>query len=301
MPRLAGIANFDPEKDIPSLSGKVVFITGGTGGLGKQSVQALVKRGPLHIYFTGRNQEAADAIINDFKTENLNVGLTFLKMDFGSLESVRAGVNRFKHDRLDILMYNAGVMAVPPAVSKDGFEIHFAINHLAHAMIIHQLLPVLARTAEIPNSDVRVVCLTSEGWKGHPYSGILYDKLRIEKGGMPIWLLRYGQSKFANIVFAAELGRRFPKLMAVSVHPGVVKTDLVNTLSFADSAFLHIANLIQGVSILTPEEGVLNQFRAYYKPVGVLSNSDINKDKAAKNEELSKKLWTWTMEILDSI
>lgn len=102
--------------------------------------------------------------------------------------------------------------------------------------------------------------------------------------------------------------------MAVSVHPGVVKTDLVNTLSFTDSAFLHIANLIQGVSILTPEEGVLNQLwtaagakrndlvnGAYYKPVGVLSNSDVNKDKAAKSQEVANKLWTWTSEILDNI
>ncbi|PTB34904.1 hypothetical protein M441DRAFT_154597 [Trichoderma asperellum CBS 433.97] len=314
MPRLAGIANFNPEKDIPSLTNKVILVTGGTGGLGEQSIRALAKHGPQHIYFTGRNQKAADAIMNDINAENSGVELTFLQMDFSSLESVRAGIKQFAHDRLDILICNAGVMAVPPAVSKDGFEVHFAINHLAHAMIIQKLLPFLTRTADMPNSDVRVVCLTSEGWKGHPSGGILYDKVRTDKGGMPIWLLRYGQSKFANLVYAAELGRRFPKLMTVSVHPGVVRTDLVNTSSFADSAFLYIANAIQGVSILTPEEGVLNQLwaaaganrndlfnGAYYIPVGVLSNSDVNKDKTAKNEELANKLWTWTSEILDSL
>jgi NAD(P)-dependent dehydrogenase (short-subunit alcohol dehydrogenase family) len=160
--------------------------------LGKQSIQALAKHAPQHIYFTGRNRKAADAVIGDIKAENPAVELTFLEMDFSSLESVKNGINKFAHDRLDILMCNAGVMAVPPAISKDGFEIHFAINHLAHAMIIHQLLPVLTRTADMPNSDVRVVCLTSEGWKGHPSGGILYDKVRTEKGGMPIWLLRYG-------------------------------------------------------------------------------------------------------------
>lgn len=166
--------------------------TSGTAGLGLQSIQALAKHNPEHIYFTGRNQKAADAVINDIKAENPGVGVTFLEMDFSSLESVRASINQFAHDRLDILMCNAGVMAAPPAVSKDGFEIHFAINHLAHAMIIHELLPVLTRTAEMPNSDVRVVCLTSEAWVGHPPSGIWYDKMRTEKGGMPIWLLRYG-------------------------------------------------------------------------------------------------------------
>ncbi|KAL6699314.1 NAD(P)-binding protein [Trichoderma pleuroticola] len=314
MPRLAGIANFNPETDIPSLSGKVVLVTGGTAGLGKQSIQALAKHDPQHIYFTGRNQKAADDVMNGIKAENSGVGLIFLEMDFSSLESVRASINQFAHDRLDILMCNAGVMAVPPAVSKDGFEIHFAINHLAHAIIIHELLPVLTQTAEMSDSDVRVVCLTSEGWKGHPPSGILYDKVRTEKGGMPMWLLRYGQSKFANLVYAAELGRRFPKIMAVSVHPGVVKTDLVNSLSFADSAFLRVSNFILGTPILTPEEGVLNQLwtaaganrpdlvnGAYYKPVGVMSNGDVNKDKMAVNEEVAHKLWTWTSEILGSI
>lgn len=113
-------------------------------------------------------------------------------MDFSSLESVKAGINKFAHDRLDILMCNAGVMAVPPAVSKDGFEMHFAVNHLAHAMIIHQLLPILTKTAETPNSDVRVICLTSEGWKGHPAGGVLYDKVQTEKGGISIWPIRYG-------------------------------------------------------------------------------------------------------------
>lgn len=101
--------------------------------------------------------------------------------------------------------------------------------------------------------------------------------------------------------------------MAVSVHPGVVKTDLVTTLSFADTAFLRFANWIQGVSILTPEEGVLNQLwtaaganrtdlvnGAYYKPVGVLGNSDVAKDKTATSEEVAEKLWTWTSEVLDS-
>lgn len=102
--------------------------------------------------------------------------------------------------------------------------------------------------------------------------------------------------------------------MAVSVHPGVVKTDLVNSLSFADWAFVRVSNFILGTSILTPEEGVLNQLwtsagadrndlvnGAYYTPVGVMSNGEVNKDKMAISEEVAHKLWTWTSEILESI
>lgn len=99
-------------------------------------------------------------------------------MDMLSLASVKAATNKFVHDRLDILMCNAGIMAVPPALSKDGFETQFATNHLAHAMIIQQLLPVLLRTADEPGSDVRVVCLTSLGWRGHPKGGVLFDQVR---------------------------------------------------------------------------------------------------------------------------
>jgi hypothetical protein len=120
------------------------------------------------------------------------------------------------------------------------------------------------------------------------------------------------QSKFANLVYAAELGRRNPKIMAVSVHPGVVKTDLVNTLSFADTALIRVANFFQGVTLLEPEQGVLNQVwaaagakrdelvnGAYYKPVGVLSNKEL--DAAAKSQEGAEKLWTWTEEVLAGI
>jgi NAD(P)-dependent dehydrogenase (short-subunit alcohol dehydrogenase family) len=110
-----------------------------------------------------------------------------------SLASVKAAVGQtFRHDRLDLLMCNAGVMAVPPALSKDGFEIQFAINHLAHAMILHLLLPTLLHTATMPGADVRVVVLTSTGWKGHPRGGIAFDKLGKPGDGLWGYWTNYG-------------------------------------------------------------------------------------------------------------
>lgn len=164
----------------------------GTAGLGKQSIQALAKHDPEHIYFTGRNRKAAEAFIDETKVSSPNTSFTFLEMDFTSLASVKNGIANFSHDRLDILMCNAGVMAASPGLSKDGFETHFAINHLAHAMIIRSLLPILIKTAEAPGSDVRVVCTTSEGWRGHPSGGVNWDKVRTKTGGAAIWLPRYG-------------------------------------------------------------------------------------------------------------
>lgn len=115
-------------------------------------------------------------------------------MDLAELASVKAAIAKtFMHDRLDILIANAGIMAHPPGLSKDGYEIQFATNHLGHAMVIRELLPVLLRTAEMPGSDVRIVCLTSTGWRGHPGAGIEFDHLKTTQES---WLLgswvRYG-------------------------------------------------------------------------------------------------------------
>jgi len=154
----------------------------------------MARHQPDHIYFTGRNAKAAAKLITDIKSTSPSVELTFMEMDMTSLVSVKSAVDKvFSHDRLDVLMCNAGVMAQPPAVSKDGFELQFAINHLGNAMVLHRLLPVLSRTAEQPESDVRVICLTSDGWRAHPRGGIAWDKLRTtgEAFFMGSWL-RYG-------------------------------------------------------------------------------------------------------------
>ncbi|KAI1799180.1 oxidoreductase [Daldinia bambusicola] len=304
--------NFDPDKDIPSLQDKVIFITGGTAGLGRASVRALAKHDPAHIYFTGRNAQASQVLIDEIKETSPSVGMTFLKMDMTSLSSVKKACAQFTHDRLDILICNAGIMDVPPAVSEDGFEIHFAVNHLAHAMIIQQILPVLQRTAELPNSDVRVVALTSAGWRAHPKNGVDFATIRSKQEDLTMmgFNLRYGQSKIANVIYAAEIGRRNPKIKAVSIHPGVVTTDLVNNLPPMRKAFVYGANWIMGNGVVDESKGRLNQLwaaagakrdelvsGAYYTPVGVRGKLD----ETAKSEELGRELWTWTDEVLAKV
>lgn len=188
----------------------------GTAGLGAESVKALAKHSPEHIYFTGRNTSAGNALISDVKATNSSVTLTFIEMDMSSLDSVKKAVEKgFTHDRLDLLMCNAGIMATPPSLSKDGFESQFAVNHLAHAMILHVLTPVLVKTSEQPLSDVRVVTLTSLGWKAHPKEGIAFDQLRTTQesaiGGS--WI-RYGWVlPSITPIFTS------PPLLSSQVHP----------------------------------------------------------------------------------
>ena len=83
-------------------------------------------------------------------------------------------------------------MFIPPGLSKDGFENHFAINHLAHAMVVQQLLPVLERTAKLPDSDVRVISLTSTAWMSHPPRGVTFSTLRTPQKGFMGASFRYG-------------------------------------------------------------------------------------------------------------
>ncbi|KAI1411225.1 oxidoreductase [Hypoxylon sp. FL1857] len=314
MPTMSGFVNFNPEKDIPSLRDRVIFVTGGTAGLGRASVEALAKHEPAHIYFTGRNEQAGESLIAEVKKTNPSVGLTFLKMDMASLSAVKKACAQFSHERLDLLMCNAGIMDKPPALSEEGYEIHFAVNHLAHAMIIQQLLPVMLRTAELPNADVRLIILTSVGWQFHPKNGIAFDTLQTKQEGLTIlgFQQRYGQSKLANVLYAAEFARRYPSIKAVSAHPGVVATDLVNTLPPARKAFVYVVNWLMGVSVVDEMKGRMSQLwvaagakrdelvnGAYYMPVGVMSNDKLNR--TAKSEDLARKLWTYTEDVLSKV
>ncbi|KAF3024953.1 hypothetical protein E8E14_013564 [Neopestalotiopsis sp. 37M] len=306
---ISGFVDFDPAKDIASLRGKVVFVTGGTAGLGKASVLTFAKHNPVHVYFTGRNAEAGALVIEEIKGIDSNVGTTFIKVDMMSLADLKVACSQFTHDRLDILLCNAGIMNQPAGLSADGYEKHFATNHLGNAMITKQLLPVLLQTAERPESDVRIVNLTSLGWQVHSKKGINFDDLCNVKPGFLSSYYHYGESKLANLVYAREIARRFPTITTVSVHPGVVKTDLVNNLSAARKTVVYVSQYVQGVSLMEEWQGCLNQLwaaagakkeellnGAFYRPVGALSNDML--DKMAKDSELANKLWSWTEEVL---
>jgi NAD(P)-dependent dehydrogenase (short-subunit alcohol dehydrogenase family) len=325
MPAVQGFVDFVPDKDLPSLKGKVIFVTGGsfppvalfpapanphqgTAGLGRNSIEALAKHEPAHIYFSGRNVNASAGLIEEVKKISPTVSLTFVELDMASLASVKAAIDKnFVHDRLDILMCNAGIMAVPPSLSKDGFEIQFAVNHLGHAMVIQQLLPTLQRTADLPGADVRIVCLTTAKPDAMG-DKIAYDKLRSTmEGFMGSWM-RYSQSKWANVLYAAELAQRYPKILSVSVHPGVVKTDLVNTLSPVRKGFVYGTNWLMGISLMEPYQGCFSQVwtagaardkivnGAFYWPIGVVKKDMLGGQPASK--KAASKLWDWTQDVL---
>ncbi|TVY22488.1 putative oxidoreductase [Lachnellula hyalina] len=302
---MGGLVDFKPEKDIPSLEGKVIFVTGGTAGLGSVTIRALAKHEPEHIYFSGRNKKAGELLIAHIRETNPSVSLTFLEMDLCSLSSVKAASEKFAHKRLDILICNAGIMAAPPALSTDGYEIQFATNHLGHAMLIQQLLPIMLETTKIPEADVRIVCLSSDGWATHPKGGVQFSGLKTVQDRFLGPSIRYGQSKLANVVYAAELARRFPSITSVSIHPGVINTGLLQNAPLLSRALVYTLNKVNYLDVVTEEQGSLNSLYmavgmhktevvngGFYRPMGVLCNHKL--DAVAKSEDFAKQLWVWT-------
>ncbi|KAJ6625856.1 hypothetical protein B0H10DRAFT_2310278, partial [Mycena sp. CBHHK59/15] len=253
-------------------------------GLGKASIVALARKNPAHIYFSGRDADRASALIAEVTTEMPTARLT---CEMSSLSSVVQATKELAAtaEHLDILMCNAGVFSVPPALTtaSDGYELHFGVNHVAHALFMKLLLPTLLRS-----TDARIVILTSRAFQGPPSGGIQFDKLRTTLSGIPARFLRYGQSKLANLVYTAEVARRYPQITSVSVHPGIANTDMFKSMRRIEQFIVY---LIERGQVKTPEDVALTQLWAatvekdklvngeYYEPVGVIG----------KRTELSKR------------
>lgn len=283
----------------------------GTSGLGKEAVLALSRKQPLQIYFTGRNSKAAADVISQVKresaTRNPSLNITFLECDHTSLPSVEVAIKSFlsKSQRLDTLFCNAGVMGTDPSLTRDGYEHQFGINQMAHALMIKMLLPTLQSSAQ-KTGDVRVVFGSSIGFRWTPSGGIRFDELKTTQD---YWFagrwVRYGQSKLANVVYASELARRFPEITAVSVHPGVIYTNLWSVKwSLLNRVFVYLATLGQAVPVeegahtacwaMTTSKAKLSN-GAFYEKIGVVGSPS----KDSSNAELGEKLWTWTQNELE--
>ncbi|KAB5522142.1 short-chain dehydrogenase/reductase [Coniochaeta sp. 2T2.1] len=296
--------SFTASKDIPSLAGKTILVTGGNAGLGKQSVHDLAKYGkPAKIFLAARSLQKAQSAIDEIKQDVPDANIVSLQLDLASFDSIKAAARTFlsQSDRLDILMLNAGIMATPPGQTKEGYEIQFGTNHMGHFLLTKLLLPVLrATTARPEKPDVRIVVLTSAGLGLAPASG--FDDSWVHTDGSSVaTLTRYGQSKLANALMARELSRRYPEMTSVSVHPGTVNTGLAD--AFQDSGVLQkMLLMVVRPFTATPEMGARNQLWAavsaevkngeYYMPVGTVGWGRGTAN--ARDDELARKVWEWT-------
>lgn len=209
------------ETHIPSQGGKVALITGANSGLGFEAAQVLATKG-ARVILAVRNAAKGERAATEIRRTVPAAQLELLPLDLASLASIRrAAVEVLRtYDRLDMLINNAGVMAIPRRLTADGFEMQFGVNHLGHFALTGLLLPRLLQTPA-----ARVVTVSSSA---HFLGRINFADLQGERRYQP-WLA-YGQSKLANLLFAYELQRRLAaaggQVISVAAHPGYAATNL---------------------------------------------------------------------------
>ncbi|MDQ3145618.1 MAG: oxidoreductase [Actinomycetota bacterium] len=209
------------EQDVPPLDGKVALVTGANAGLGLEAAKVLARHGS-EVLLACRNADKAEAAALQVR-DHATAAVEVVPLDLASLASVAAAA-AFVADgrpRLDLLLNNAGLMAVDESKTEDGFETQIGVNHLGHFALTARLAPLLLST---PGS--RVVTMSS---MGHRLGRLHLDDLSFETRGYRRWQA-YFQSKLANLLFTAELHRRLTEAasatMALAAHPGGSATDL---------------------------------------------------------------------------
>ena len=214
------------------LTGQVILVTGGTGGLGWETARALASHN-AEVVITARSEAKGEAACEALRTETGSDRIDFGVLELGSLKSVRQFAKDFleKHPQLNVLINNAGVMACPKELTEDGFEMQFGSNHLGHFLLGELLVPALKKGA-----PSRVVSLSS---RGHIFAGVDFDDPNFEHRPYQKWV-SYGQAKTANALFATGFNQKHSQdgIEAFSVHPGVIATDLARHMSEEDFELL---------------------------------------------------------------
>ncbi|HTY47392.1 MAG TPA: SDR family oxidoreductase [Methanomassiliicoccales archaeon] len=201
------------------LNGRLMLITGATSGIGKAAANALAAKG-ASLVILARNEEKAKAATAEIASRTGNKSLEIIRCDLSSLDNVRSAAKEFlsKHERLDVLIANAGVIQGKRHLTADGFEYTLGVNHLAHFVLTNLLLDTLKRSA-----PSRVVVTSSAS---HLRAHMDFDDLMEARSYSP-WKA-YGQSKLANTLFTFELSKRLEgtKVTANCFHPGLVRTSI---------------------------------------------------------------------------
>ncbi|MDT4737085.1 SDR family oxidoreductase [Bradyrhizobium sp. WYCCWR 12699] len=260
--------------DIPSLSGKTVVVTGATGGLGYETAMALAGAGAI-VILTGRNDAKGLRAIEGICERFPNALIAYEHLDLASLASVADFARRFAagNEQLDLLVNNAGVMALPKRQqTADGFEMQLGTNYFGHYVLTARLLPQLRRA-----KAARVVNLSS---LAHRSGAINFDDLQAKHSYRP-WRA-YCQSKLAMLMFSLELQRRSLAagwgVKSIAVHPGFARTDLIANGPGANTFQWRIGRLLQPLFSQSAAEGALPTLFAatsptaepggYYGPTG---------------------------------
>ncbi len=255
------VSNWTTE-NMPDQTGKIAIVTGANSGIGYEMARALAHKGAT-VILACRNLTKGETAVHQIVQENPEAEAKLIQLDLADLASVRRFADTFtkQHDRLDILINNAGIMWAPFRKTADGFESQFGTNHLGHFALTGLLLETIVHT-----SQARVVTVSS--W-GERYGKIAFDNLNAEKGYDSEQA--YADSKLANILFTYELQRRFENAnvtaIAAAVHPGATDTNLPNSWTTEKPRpHWHFIRILTSLIGQTPEMGALPALYAAAAP-----------------------------------
>ena len=295
--------------DLPDLTGRTVIVTGANSGIGFEAARELAGHGAdvtLAVRDTAKGEAAADRIRALSPTASVAVD----RLDLADLASVRAFAAEWSAahpDGLDLLINNAGVMAIPRRETADGFEMQFGTNHLGHFALTGLLLPAL-----IARPRSRVVTVSSGA---HRMGRMNFDDL-MGRRSYNAWRA-YGQSKLSNLLFTAELQRRLDHdgvpVLAVAAHPGYAATNLqsVGPQMSGRSWLKRPMDIANSVLAQSAEMGALPTLFAATAP-GIPGNSYVGPDgfmeqrghpklvdrsSAAKDMAAARRLWQASEEL----
>jgi NAD(P)-dependent dehydrogenase (short-subunit alcohol dehydrogenase family) len=290
--------------DIPDQANRTVLVTGANSGLGLRSAEALAARG-ARVLMACRDEVRAAAAWDQVAARASGDEPIVVQLDLADLASVRACADEVSElvGQIDVLINNAGVMAVPLTRTADGFEMQFGTNHLGHFALTGLLLPALAK-ADSP----RVVTVTSAM---HRVGRMPWDDLNAERG-YGRWR-SYGQSKLANLLFMRELDRRAreagSELVSVAAHPGYAATHLQShSNNWLERRVMALGNALTAQS---DAMGALPQLYAatapdvrgggLYGPSRLFgmrgSPTSVGSSGASKDPEAARRLWEVSEEL----
>lgn len=277
-----------------SLAGKNILVTGCNSGLGLETMRVLALRG-AHVLGTARTEAKAREA-----GSSVTGSTSPFACELSEPSSVRACVESVKKSgvRLDAVICNAGIMALPKLEKLFGYEKQFFTNHIGHFMLVTGLLDALA-------DEGRVVMLSSSAHTMAPKEGIQFDNLSGDRGYKP-WTA-YGQSKLANLLMAKELGRRFAgtKKTANAVHPGVIQTNLGRSMpGFQQFVF----GLVGPLVLKSVGQGAATETYVAVHPDAAKINGEyfadcnVAKPRAdADDRALAEKLWSESERIVAAL
>lgn len=293
------------------LRGKVAIVTGSNSGIGLETARVLASV-YAKVIIPCRTLEKSKQAIAHIKKTVPDADLVPMQLDLSDLSSIKAFADSFLRLNLplQILINNAGIMGTPYMLTKDGFESQFGVNYLGHFYLTHLLTEKLKSSA-----PSRIVNVTSSGnYYFCSSTGVDFSNLNAEKGYSQT--LAYGQSKLANILHAKELQRRFDRegvdIIATSAHPGAVVTNLGSKTDGLKALWDTVLNIRGGWKLFKeclylkqPDVGASTSVYCAVSPDVVkgefysdnaVSTNLLNEQ--ANNEEMAKKLWEISEELL---